>query len=142
MTIDDIIQKRVCDAATCFKSGENVNEDEYIPPIWKIGFRMDIFVETIMHKIGHGVLPSVLELTEAVFSEHKLWTSFEKFANPILKDIASFRLDWCKVKSVPRANWLNEDDFGYGRLMLFLYGQFLSTHVLKKSIKAPFLVLV
>ena len=47
MAIDDIIQKRVCDAANQFKSGENMNGNNYIPPIQKIGFRKDIFVETI-----------------------------------------------------------------------------------------------
>jgi hypothetical protein len=124
MAVDDVVQKRVLNAASRMKKGEIVKESDYIPPIWNF-FEVEIYVETIMHLIGHGVIPSCLELTETVFKEQGIWSSFERFANPFLDDIASFNLDWCHVKRVPRSNWLAEDGFGFGRVMIFLYGHFL-----------------
>jgi len=58
-----------------------------------LGFSIDLFLEMAMHLLGHGIIPSVLELTEAVLSENRIWTAFKEYANPLLSDIASFRLD-------------------------------------------------
>lgn len=74
--------------------------------------------------VSNVLLGSVLELTDAVFTEHKMWTDFCKFANVFIRDMSNFRLDWCHLKSLPKASWLAEDCFGYGRMMLFIYGQY------------------
>ena len=119
------IQKRVCDAADRYKKQKIVHEREYIPRVWQLGYSIAIFVEASMHLLAHGIVASIIDLTEAVFSEHNLWSSFTDFAKPYLDDIATFRLDWCRVKSLPKANWLAEDEFGFCRIMLFLYGNFI-----------------
>ena len=85
-----------------------------------------------MHLLGHGIIGSLVELLEKVFTDHKLWSKFVEFANKIIVDVASFSLDWCKVKLLPKANWLGEDCFGFGRLMLYIVNQFLSKHDLTK----------
>ena len=86
-----------------------------------------------MHMLGHGVIATILELIESVLSDHYLWNDFRRFANPFLEDIATFKLAWCHVKSLPKANWLAEDCFGYGRLMLFLYGRYFAQKSLPDS---------
>lgn len=77
-----------------------------------------------MHMLGHGVIVSIIELTESIFTKHKLWSNFCRFATELLGDISAFRLEWCHIKSLPKTCWLAEDEFGYGRLMLFVYGQY------------------
>ena len=91
--IDHKITNRILSAADSVKKGNIVHENEYIPRIWQLGFSIDLFLEMAMHLLGHGIIPSVLELTEAVLSENRIWTAFKEYANPLLSDIASFRLD-------------------------------------------------
>ncbi|KAL7542892.1 hypothetical protein ACHAWF_007275 [Thalassiosira exigua] len=61
-----------------------------------------------MHLIGHGAVSSVLALFHLVLTDKELWTSFQNFANPIFNDIASLRIEWCSMKSLPKKNWLAE----------------------------------
>ena len=71
---------------------------------WDLGYDMDKWLEMAMHLVGHGVISSILELTELVLTEHSLWTRFRDFANTFLEDIASLRLAWCHIKTLPKAN--------------------------------------
>ena len=73
-----------------------------------------------MHLLEHGIIPAIIEILEAVFLDHKMGKAFERFANSHLDDIPHLRIDWSKVKRVPRANWLAEDGFGYCRIMFFM----------------------
>ena len=127
------VQTWVCQAGRKARRGETVNESYYIPTLWQLGFSFDLWIETAMHLLGHGIIATILELIESVLSDHYLWKDFRKFANPFLEDIATFKLAWCHVKSLPKANWLAEDCFGYGRLMLFLYGQYFGQKSLPDS---------
>jgi len=103
-------------------------EDEYIPYILRSGYDISIFVDTGMHLILHGIIGSLIELTESVLAEHKLWTKFQTFANPILSQIADMRLDWCKIKTLPNTNWLAEDCLGFGRIMSYVFGLFFERY--------------
>ena len=49
----------------------------------------------------------------------------------MLKAVASTRLDYCKVKILPKAAWVGENVMGYTRLLSYLYGMFLSSTPLK-----------
>ena len=51
--------------------------------------------------------------------------SFCKFANPILDDIASFRLSYLKVKQLPKAAWIGENCLTFSRIMPYLYVLYL-----------------
>ena len=97
---------------------------------------MDVkkMIETPMHQLGHGGVGTMInDFIQPVMTQHKLWTKFKDFVNPILTDIASFRLDWCKVKTLPKKNWLGEDCFGFARLMLYLVTLFLESHSLPEA---------
>ena len=128
MATDEATQNKVCEYGDRFKRGEEVTEDDCIPPIWTIGFDMTIWVEAVMHLLEHGIIPAIIEILEAVFLDHKMGKAFERFANSHLDDIPHLRIDWSKVKRVPRANWLAEDGFGYCRIMFF-YGDFSSCKI-------------
>ena len=115
------------------KVGDKFDEDKYIPYLWRSKYFKSVkFIETGMHLLGHGIVGSLVELLEKVFTDHKLWTKFVDFANEIIVDVASFCLDWCKVKLLPKANWLGEDCFGFGRLLLYVVTQFLSKYDLEE----------
>ena len=129
--INQKTQDKLFECAIRRANGENVSEDEYIPFILRSGYKINIFVDTAMHLIGHGIIGTLLELMESVLTEHKLWTAFQNFANPILSEIADMRLDWCKIKTLPNTNWLAEDCFGFGRIVAYIIGLFLESHNLE-----------
>lgn len=111
-----------------------MSKSDFIPKLWQLPFSIRLFIETAMHLLGHGILGSILELTEAVLTQHKLWTNFCKFVNVIIRNMTNFKLDWCHLKSLSKASWLTEDCFGYGRVMLFIYGQyFLQKKILQTT---------
>ena len=78
-----------------------------------------------MHQLGHGIVGSIIEEKERLLKEHGLWQKFLDYINPIISDVSSFRLDWCKLKTLPKKNWLGEDCFGFARLFLYVFSQFL-----------------
>ena len=51
-------------------------------------------------------------------------SSFENLVNRDLSDIAALRLEWCKVKTLPKKQWLGENELAYARIVTFMYGQF------------------
>ncbi|EJK52081.1 hypothetical protein THAOC_28686 [Thalassiosira oceanica] len=124
--IDTKVQTWVANAAMAMRrsGGVQVSEHLYIPKIWQLGFSIELWLETAMHQLGHGVIASLIELVESIFTEHKLWSEFCRFATKLFGDVMAFRLEWCHLKSLPKSCWLAEDEFGYGRLMLFVYGQY------------------
>jgi len=83
-----------------------------------------------MHALAHGIIPDVMDILHTILSHHKKYAAFIAFANPILYDVASFRLDYCKVKSFPKAAWVGENSMAYMRLLSYLYGMFLSNNPL------------
>ena len=111
------------------QAGKQFDEDKYIPYLWRCeACDPDMFIETAMHLLGHGIVGTLIEEIKKVMTHHGLWTTFIEFVNPMLGDIASFRLDWCKVKTLPKANWLGEDCFGFARLLYYLFRQFTSQY--------------
>jgi len=132
--VNEGIIKRVIAAAKRYKEGEDVSEDEYIPMLWKLKCDIEMFIEASMHLLGHGIMGSIIDLTEAVFKENNIWTDFMNFANPVLKEVAACRLSWCKIQTLPKKNWLAEDEFGFCRLMMSLYGRYIE----EKKLDAKF----
>eukprot|EP00985_Skeletonema_marinoi_P031151 scaffold36471_cov299-Skeletonema_marinoi.AAC.1 len=132
MAIDGVTQERVIAAGDRKKKDEEVLESDYVPHLWTkaidLGYEASMFVELGMHLLGHGIVSSIIDLTEQVLKEHDQWAAYKRFANQYLTQIASFRLDWCHVKELPKTNWLGEDCFGYARLQTHLYGQFFLRH--------------
>ena len=89
-----------------------------------------------MHGLAHGMIPDVMEIVHSVFKKYGKLAAFIKFANATLTDVASFRLDYCKLKILPKAAWVGENSMGYMRLMSYLYGMFLLNNSLGKSEEA------
>ena len=88
-------------------------------------------VKTPMHLLGHCIVGSlVTDFLEQVMTHLYLLTVFKDFANPILENIGFFRLDWYKVKTLLKANWLSKDCFGFTRVMLYLVVLFLEEYSL------------
>ena len=86
------------------------------------------FPDVPLHAIGHGMIPDVMFIVQQIFLQHNKFTPFVRYANTILDDISTFRLDYCKVKSLPKAAWVGENCMAYMRLMSYIYGSFLMNH--------------
>jgi len=86
-----------------------------------------------MHALAHGIVPDVMDIVHSILIHYKKYTAFINFANPILEEITSFRLDYCKIKSLPKAAWVGENSMAYMRLLSYLYGMFLSNNSLSST---------
>ena len=87
-----------------------------------------------MHALGHGMIPDVMYLVQQVLSHHNKFTSFVRYANSlILEDILTFRLDYCKIKKLPKAAWVGENCMAFMRLMSYLYGSYLMNNPLSAN---------
>ena len=76
-----------------------------------------------------------MNIIHHVFARYKKFSTFVDFANSVLIDIESLRLDYCKVKTLPKAAWVGENVMAYMRLFSYLYGMFLSIVGLGKEDK-------
>ena len=103
---------------------------ELIPFVWKM--KPDFFgrrhkqPDMPMHGLAHGIIPDVMNVLHQILARYGKFTAFVNFANPIIEDVANMRLDYCKVKQLPKAAWIAENVMGYARMMPYLYGMFLS----------------
>jgi hypothetical protein len=131
------------------QSGESISQESLmadaiaaVPGILSFSdiFAMFRFPNLPMHGLGHGMIPDVMDIVHSVFKKFLKLTEFIKFANPILIDISSFQLDYCKLKLLPKAAWIGENSMGYMRLMSYLYGMFLLNNPLGKSKEAKITV--
>ena len=125
-TAEDHKRKRIIDASAA--------EPEYL----KINdcFKRFRYPDLPMHGMAHGIIPDVMEMTHQIFAKYGKRKSFYDYANPILEDIAGFRLDYCKLKLLPKAAWVGENVMGFARLMCYLYGSYLRNNPLGTSEKA------
>ena len=79
-----------------------------------------------MHALAHGIITDTMNIFHQILSRYNKFTVFVRFANPVLKAVQDMRLDYCKVKILPKAAWVGENVMGYTRLLSYLYGMFLS----------------
>ena len=77
-----------------------------------------------MHLIFQGVVADVMDIIDSFMREHSLSATFDKHVNKYLTELAFLRLDWCKIKTLPKAQWIAEDLLGFARIMPFVYSQF------------------
>jgi hypothetical protein len=109
------------------KEGRVSAPERYLPKIWSLFDCFDRYrlPDLPMHGIGHGIVPDVMDIVHQIFIHHRKLTAFTEFANETLSDIAIFRLDYCKVKTLPKAGWICENMMSFARLMPYLYGRYL-----------------
>ena len=78
------------------------DESGYVPKLWRSRLRLVSYLACAMHLIFHGVLATIVERFEKIIADHGLTRKFEKTINPYLQDIMSYRLEWCKIKTLPK----------------------------------------
>ena len=101
--------------------------EDLVPRIWMDGvdcFSRCFHPDVPMHGIGHSMTPEVMDFKHRILSHWKKFTAFVKHANEILLDVASFDLDWIKLKPLPKLAWLGENSMGFARLMPYIYGMY------------------
>ena len=96
----------------------------FISVIWQSRLDINSFIDCGMHLIFHGVLASIVEVLNSVFTDIKLGTAFENTVNVYLSEIESFRLEWCNTTPVPKKQWLVENELALSRILPFVYTTF------------------
>lgn len=120
-----------------WKNKTHSSVEVYCPKIWlgKDCFDRCLFPDMPMHALAHGMGGDVMEFFHNIFTNFKVATAFGTFANKIIHEVASFRLDWCKPKSYPRSGWVGENIMAFLRLSSYLYGMYLLNHPLPQEQK-------
>ena len=126
---------QVFEQAKLDKSRRIYNPAGVEPPFWKLiqCFGRFKFPNLPMHGVAHGMIPDVMDIIHQIFSKYGKAASFYNYANTVLGDVATFRLDYLKPKALPKAAWVSENSMGFMRLMSYLYGTFLMNNTLGNS---------
>ena len=131
MNIKTSTMKSVYDAAL-YDRENNIppNPSKVVPKLWELWdlFRAGRLPDTPMHQIGHGIGPDIMIVFHQILSHYGKMTQFYKWANKYVADIGSWRLDYCKLKDLPKAAWVAENTMGYMRIMPYLCGMYLMNH--------------
>ena len=108
--------------------GRTSQKEQYVPKIWSLRGLYEKFKlpDLPMHALAHGIITDTMNIFHQILSRYNKFTVFVRFANPVLKAVQDMRLDYCKVKTLPKAAWVGENVMGYTRLLSYLYGMFLS----------------
>ncbi len=85
---------------------------------------MNAYVDCGMQLVFHGVVAYICEVMESFVSDHGLSLSFLSIANEHLSEIEELKLEWCKMKCLPKKLWLGENELGFSRVMPFVFGVF------------------
>jgi len=110
-----------------------IDDKGFVPYVWNSIVPMCAWIDAGMHHIFHGVVARIMLVMEEVMSGEDKKGPFEDIINPYLIDIADLRLDWLHMKQLPKTQWLAEDELGFARIMLFVYGQFFLNVPLKRN---------
>ena len=124
MAIGEAARDKVWGSAVAKLANPNAATIPFIPYLWTYGMLMERFLNAPMHLLFHGVVADVIEFLQKFMKKLSLGTAFDKFANKYLSEIEFFRLGWCRVRLLPKANWLAEDILGMARVMPCIYGLF------------------
>ena len=107
---------------------------EVVPKIWlgetdyEDPFKHFNFPDLPLHALAHGIIPDVMDAIHQILANWRKFTDYVNIANQIIHDIADMRLDWCKIKSLPKAAWVGENTMAYMRLMAYLYGGYFENN--------------
>ena len=127
-----VIEQAVADK----KNKTHSDPDVYCPLIW---FYEDIFArnrvpDLPMHAVAHGMIPDLLDAYSQILAHWKRLTEFHNYANEVMSTIAAFGLDWCKVKTLPKAAWIAENVMAFARLMVYLFGMYFLNGKFNKEV--------
>ena len=99
-----------------------------LPKIWTDQiFTIDQFIETPMHHLFEGIVKSLIEVTMEYLKFHKLWSKYCEMINPLLNEIDTLKLDFCRVESFwcsttdyKPTGWIAENYLGFSRIIIVL----------------------
>ena len=103
---------------------------EVMPKIWlgetdyEDPFNHCNFPDLPLHAFAHGMIPDIMDAIHQILAHMRKFTDYVNEANRTIQDIADMRLDWCKIKSLPKAAWVGENTMAYMRVMSYLYGRY------------------
>lgn len=107
--------------------------EDWIPYFWRSVVAISTWIDAGMHHIFHGVVAVIMQALEVTFTHEKKNTELENLVNPCLLEIASLRLDWLHVKSLPKTFWLAEDELRFSWILVFVYGLFFANIKLRDN---------
>ena len=138
----DFINKRADEDR---KKQKMSNPESYLPQVWSSQY--DMFKrfrlpDTPLHAIAHGMIPDVMDAIHQIFAHWGRFSNFVTFANRTINVIAALNLDWIKVKKLPKAAWIGENEMAFARLMPFLYGSYFINGSFNKEVRGTILDIV
>jgi hypothetical protein len=92
-----------------------------VPSLWYSPLMLNAYLDCGMHLVFHGIVAYCVERVEEFMVDQGLTQKFERLANTYLIDIQSLRLDWCKMKFLPKKQWLAENELALARIVPFVY---------------------
>ena len=139
---DEIIQAINKLAEDDCRSKRESDISDYIPKVWLQ--KTDIFanlicLDTPMHCFCHGICVDCMNANHQVLAKWRLLTNYIEVTNATLLTISSFKLEWLKVKLLPKAAWIGENTMAYTRLMSYCYGSYLLNHTTSQNDKQAIL---
>jgi hypothetical protein len=96
----------------------------FVPNLWQADMLMERFLNSPMHLLFHGIVATVMVLLLKFMTLINCSAAFERFANEYLSEIESLRLDWLKLRELPKKQWLAENLLAIARVMPSIYGLF------------------
>ena len=69
-----------------------------------------------------GITKALMSTLFCFMKHYGHGATFENFINPFLKDIASFRVDYCVLKKIPNTLWVSENYIGMARIFPWAFG--------------------
>lgn len=99
---------------------------QYIPALWNTNILMERFLNSPMHLLFHGLVSAVMDLIHKFMTLLSKLATFERLANKYLTKIESLRMDWLKLRELPKTKWLAENLLGVTRILPAVYGMFFT----------------
>ncbi len=136
--ISEELSQRVNEIAENDSRYERVSpKDQYIPDVW---LHDDLFLgymcyDAPMHAFCHSIIVEVMNAIHQIFAHSRRMTNYFEFANVLCKRLASFNLEWLKIKSLPKAAWIGENTMAYMRIMSYSYGMYFLNGSFNKEFK-------
>jgi hypothetical protein len=125
--IQDSVIEAIDKIAQEDRKSESISPPEkYIPEVWHITnlFSRNTCFDAPMHGFCHGMIVNTMDANHQIFANWKRLTNYITKANCYIKTIDSFKLDWIKIKSLPKSAWIGENTMAYMRIMSYLYGMY------------------
>jgi hypothetical protein len=126
MAINESVQEAVYQSAKAKRKRPQYPIVEFIPALWKTKYPMERFLTSPMHLLFHGLVAAVMELLHKFMLLISKLATFERLVNVYLTKIESLRLDWLKLRELPKTKWLAENLLGMARILPAVYGMFFT----------------